>query len=73
MFEKSIVDEAKDNQKKCWKYTKSKRKTHAGIPNWETDENGNKKSAETSEDKAETFKEFSSVFTTEPDGPMPEV
>ena len=74
IYEKQIADEAKTNPKKFWKYTKSKTKTNTGIPDLErTDDKGNKFNVYDDKDKAATFNSFfSSVFTSEPDGPMPE-
>ena len=73
-FEKSIANDVKDNPKKFWQYTKSKTKTRSKIPDLETkDQDGRTQTAETSEEKAEVLKSyFSSVFTKEPDGELPE-
>ena len=66
--EKQIAEESKGNPKKFWQFAKSQTKTREGISNLKTDEG----EASTDTHKAEILlNQFSSVFTTEPDGEVP--
>lgn len=74
LTEKNIAQNAKSNPKMFWKYTQSKLKTRAGIPDLVIDDgDGNISQAKDDESKANHFQEyFGGVFTDEPDGEMPE-
>ena len=66
--EKSIASEAKTNPKKFWKFTKSQTKTKDGVSNLKTGNNTTDGDGE----KAEVLlNQFSSAFTVEPDGEVP--
>ena len=73
MTEKNIAMNTKSNPKKFWKYTQSKLKTRAGIPDLESvDNDGHKTLATDDLSKANLFQNyFGGVFTAEPDGDMP--
>ena len=62
----------KKNPKKFWKYANSKRKTKSGISELKTNTENGVKIIEIDRDKAEVLAEFfSSVFTKEPEGEIP--
>ena len=66
--QKSVADQAKTNPKLFWKYAQSKLKTRSGIPDLLIDKK-KQQYTKNDKDKADTFsKQFSSVFTVEPDG-----
>ena len=71
LIQKTVAGCAKTNPKAFWKYSQQKLKTRSGIPDLVTQIGGNNKSdtfTKTDQEKADTFsKQFSSVFTTEPD------
>ena len=71
LIQKTVAGCAKSNPKAFWKYSQQKLKTRCGIPDLITQVGGNNKSdtyTKTDQEKADTFsKQFSSVFTTEPD------
>ena len=71
LIQKTIAGCAKTNPKAFWKHAQQKLKTRSGIPDLLTQIGGNNKSdafTKTDQEKADTFsKQFSSVFTTEPD------
>ena len=76
IIEKNIAKNSKSNPKAFWKYTQSKLKTRAGIPDLQLSEPENSLEPEytkNDQEKADTFaKFFSSVFTTEPvTNPLP--
>ena len=69
-----LAARAKSNPKAIWNYIKTKSKTRVGIGDLRTDPN-DKKSRKTDDDseKAEILASFfSSVFTREPDGELPD-
>jgi len=77
IFEKSIAEGAKENPKSFWKYVKSKTKTKDKVINLEIpgteQQNGELEVTTSDKQKADvllTF--FSTVFTQEPDGDLPE-
>ena len=67
---KNIAKNSKSNPKSFWKYTQSKLKTRAGIPDLQLSEPENLSEPEytkNDQEKADTVaKFFSNVFTTEP-------
>ena len=69
LLEKKVAQEAKSNPKSFWKYTQSKLKTRAGIPDLIiSEEDDTPEYTKTDQDKADLFmKYFSSVFTVEPE------
>ena len=76
LLQKTVAKNAKSNPKGFWRFSQQKLKTRSGIPDLLTQLGGNKKEdsfTKNDQEKAETFsKQFSSVFTTEPDtGEMP--
>ena len=73
-YDKNIAKEAKSNPKKFWKYVKSKTKARSNIPDLCIDEEDPEKGLATEDkDKADVLAVFySSVFTREPSGPIPE-
>ena len=76
LLQKTVAKNAKSNPKGFWRFSQQKLKTRSGIPDLLTQLGGNKKEdafTKNDHEKAETFsKQFSSVFTTEPDtGEMP--
>ena len=74
-FESDLAARAKSNPKAIWNYIKTKSKTRVGIGDLRTDPN-DKKSRKTDDDseKAEILASFfSSVFTREPDGELPDL
>ena len=67
---KSISEKAKENPKIIYQYTNRKMKVKAGIS--ELNKPGSDKIATTDDEKADVLNKFlSSVFTVEPDGPLP--
>jgi len=71
--EQDIAKNAKSNPKKFWQYANSKRKSNSGISDLEYSENEEIKTASTDVDKANVLASFfSSVFTNEPGGNLPE-
>ena len=73
-YEKIIAKEAKKNPKKFWNYVKSKTKSPSNIPDLLIDEEDPERGvASDDKDKADVLADFySSVFTNEPPGPVPE-
>ena len=73
MTERNIANNAKANPKMFWKYSQSKLKTRANIPELETiDENGKTVYSKDDKSKADQFQAyFGGVYTNEPDGEMP--
>ena len=71
--EKNIARSVKGNPKAFWKYSQSKLKSRAGIPDLEVvDEDGETFYAKNDKQKADEFqKYFGGVFTKEPLGEMP--
>ena len=72
--EKNISRNAKDNPKKFWQYVKSKTKTKDNIPDLDIpgEDEGNSKTTTNDFEKAETLLNyFSSVFTIEGEGEVP--
>ena len=67
--------EAKSNPKAIWKYINSKTKTRVGVSELNTDPADPTSKLTTSDkEKAEVLGQFfSSVFTTEPDGDIPQI
>ena len=65
----------KKNPKKFWQYANSKRKTKSGISELKyKKENGEENKTSTDKEKAEVLANFfSSVFTNEPDGEIPNI
>lgn len=78
LLEKNIAKDLKKNPKSFWKYAQSKLKSRPGIPDLEMDDKSKVPVySRNDRDKANAFlKQFSSVFTTEPDSndmpPFPE-
>jgi hypothetical protein len=74
-MEKEIAKNAKKNPKKFWQYANSKRKTKSGISELKyKKENGEDNKTSTDKEKAEVLAIFfSSVFTNEPDGEIPNI
>ena len=73
MTERTIANNAKTNPKMFWKYSQSKLKTRANIPDLEMlDESGKVVFAKDDKAKADQFQSyFGGVYTSEPDGNMP--
>lgn len=74
LTEQVIAKNSKNNPKAFWKYTQSKLKTKASIPDLQKPNPESNESSFTTSDgeKAEVFLNyFSSVFTNEPDDDMP--
>ena len=73
-LEKDIAHEVKNNPKRFWNYVKSRTKIKARIPDLFKDVKNHKAGmAETDEDKAQVLSSFfSSVFTKEPEGDIPD-
>ena len=72
-FEKQIAHQVKTNPKTFWKYARSKTKTKSSIPDLFKDNN---KTESTNSDKEKTnilADFFTSVFTFEGDGEMPDI
>ena len=74
-MEKGIAKNANKNPKKFWQYANSKRKTKSGISELKyKKENGEENKTSTDKEKAEVLANFfSSVFTNEPDGEIPNI
>ena len=73
-FEKEIAYKAKRNPKPFWAYTRRKIKTSTGVSALLSDVNDPMSIKFSASDKAEILqKQFLSVFTIEPEGPMPTV
>ena len=74
-FEMKLAAEAKSNPKAIWKYINSKTKTRVGVSELNTDPADPTSKLTTSDkEKAEVLGQFfSSVFTTEPDGDIPQI
>ena len=71
-MKKDIVRDVKKNPKKFWKYANSKRKTKSAISELNRNTENGVKITENDTDKAEVLAElFSSVFTKEPEGYIP--
>jgi len=72
--EKNIADEAKSNPKRFWSYVNRKTKTRERIAELHcSDDSGITRNATTDKEKADTLAEFfTSVFTREPSGELPE-
>ena len=70
-----IAKNAKINPKKFWQYANSKRKTESGISELKyKKENGEENKTSTDKEKAEVLANlFSSVFTNESDGEIPNI
>ena len=74
--EGEIAADAKSNPKKFWKYVNNNLKTKPGIPNLEktTSTKDKKEVTKNDKEKADTLLNyFSSVFTIEPDGHIPDI
>ena len=73
LTEKNIAKNAKKNPKGFWKYSQSKLKTKAGIPDLEVNDDNDKKAYATDDkSKSNLFQDyFGGVFTEEPDGELP--
>ncbi|XP_033753210.1 uncharacterized protein LOC117336708 [Pecten maximus] len=72
-LEKKIAEDIKEQPKKFWKYVNSKRKVKTGISDLKGLNGDDTKIAVRDKDKAEVLaKFFSSVFTHEPLGDLPE-
>ena len=74
-FEMKLAAEAKSNPKAIWKYINSKTKTRVGVSELNTDPADPTSKLTTSDkEKTEVLGQFfSSVFTTEPDGDIPQI
>ena len=71
--EKEIAEHIKDNPKKFWKFVNSKMKTRGCIPDLEVIHEDSVTTVSEDQEKAqELAKFFSSVYTKEPEGPVPE-
>ena len=71
-YEKDLSQKAKDNPKAIWKYTKSNSKTREDIADLHLDPNDPKSEKTDDKTKAEILaKYYSSVFTEEPEGDIP--
>ena len=72
MFEKSIADRSKKNPKAFWAHTRRKLKTKSGVAPLLEDVEDKNSLKFNDQDKANILqKQFSSVFTREPDGDIP--
>jgi hypothetical protein len=72
-FEKQIAQEVKTNHMKFWKYARSKTKTKSSIPDLFKD-NNKTDSTNSDKEKANVLADvFTSVFTIEGDGEMPDI
>ena len=70
--EKEIAESAKSNCKNFWAYINSKRKTRSGISELHDTNDGKTFIASSDQEKAEVLaKYFTSVFTNERDGNLP--
>ena len=74
-YEKKIAQNAKENPKAIWRYINSKSKTKESIGKLLKDHTKpNSEFAESDKEKAEILADyFSSVFTKEPEGPVPKL
>ncbi|VDI25739.1 Hypothetical predicted protein [Mytilus galloprovincialis] len=74
LFEKGLSENAKRNLKAIWSYIKSKSKTREGIGDLHVDtEDVKSEKTDDNQQKAEILSEyFTSVFTNEPQGNIPE-
>jgi len=73
-MEKDIARNAKTNPKKFWQYANSKRKVMSGIADLKYKEGEETKVADDDKSKANILADFfSSVFTKEPEGDIPEI
>ena len=72
-YEKAIAQDVKNNPKKFWKYVKTKTKSPCNIPDLYLQEDDLDKGLATEDkDKADVLADFySSVFTKEPSGAIP--
>ena len=72
-YEKAIAQDVKNNPKKFWKYVKTKTKSPCNIPDLYLQEDDSDKGLATEDkDKADVLADFySSVFTKEPSGAIP--
>ena len=71
LFEKEIAKKSKSNPKSFWKYAQSKLKTKSGIPDLQ--KTGKNEYTKNDDEKANLLQDFfSSVFTNEPPGDLPE-
>ena len=72
--EKGVAKDAKTNPKKFWKFVNGKTKTRPGIPNLQKNNNDDDDLTSNDHEKAEVLLNFfSSVFTQEPDGDIPDL
>ena len=72
ILEKNIVKQIRSNPKSFWKYAQSKLKTRVGIPDLETKIGDSTSYTKNDQEKADLLQEyFSSVFTDEPLGDLP--
>ena len=73
--EENLASQAKENPKTLWKYINSKSKRKEGVPDLCLDpEDPKSEKTSDSEQKAEMLAEyFTSVFTDEPEGEVPEL
>ena len=70
LIEKDIAKNSKSNPKAFWKYSQSKLKTRTGIPDLVAEDNDDDPIyTRNNQEKTDVFlRNFSSVFTIEPDG-----
>ena len=72
--EKKVAEEAKTNPKLFWAYVSNKTKSRSGISDLEYTEDGKKKLTQNDKEKSEVLSDFfTSVFTDEPPGDIPEL
>ena len=73
LIEKDIAKNSKSNPKAFWKYSQSKIKTRTGIPDLVAEDNDDDSIyTKNNQEKTDVFlRNFSSVFTIEPDGELP--
>ena len=73
-YEKTVARQVRGNPKKFWEFVKSKTKSPSNIPDLHKEDNNPSKGLATdNKEKADILAEFySSVFTKEPPGPIPE-
>ena len=70
IYERKIAEQAKDNNKPFWAYVKAKTGTRTGIADLKRDDGT---TATTDREKADVLNQFfQSVYTTEPDGDVPD-
>ena len=73
-YEQSIAKNCKTNPKVFWSHERNKLKTKSGVPPLLEDEKDNNSIRFSNVEKANILqKHFSSVFTREPDGDIPEL